>query len=446
MTDKNKTAASQAVRRETTINPFRRVKGMKDVLPGDYPAWDLVLRSALGLAEAHGFERIDTPVVENLGLYERSSGRTSDIVTKEMYSFVDKSGDRVALRPEATPGIVRSYIEHGWLNLPQPVKTIWYGPLFRHDKPQLGRYRQHYQINFDIFGEDSPLADVQLIFLAHQLLKDLEIEAQIDINSLGCPDCRPGYINKLLAHYKEKKHRDKLCPDCRKRLLKNPLRVLDCKESACIAAAQEAPQMVDHLCEPCKQHLVKILEFLDGLAVPYNLNSQLVRGLDYYTRTVFEIIVPSQSAQRPLSLGGGGRYDQLVEYLGGRPTPACGFAFGVERLLLHLDDNRVKLAASLVKPDIFLAQLGDGARLKSLLLFEDLRQTGLVVRQSFTKDSLKGQLALASQLGAKYTLIIGQKELLDGTILLRDMESGSQEVLDFKKAKSSIIKRLNKLN
>jgi histidyl-tRNA synthetase len=360
-----------------------------------------------------------------------------------MYNFVDKGGDRIALRPEATPGIVRSYIEHGWLNLPQPIKTLWYGPLFRHDKPQFGRYRQHHQINFDIFGEASQLADVQLIFLAYQVVKDLGIDAQIDINSLGCQDCRPGYINKLLAYYRERKHRDQLCLECRKRLLKNPLRILDCKEPSCIAAAQEAPQMIDHLCEPCKQHFVKILEFLDGLGVHYNLNSQLVRGLDYYTRTVFEIVVPSQTAERPLSLGGGGRYDQLVEYLGGRPTPACGFAFGVERLILQLDENHVKVANSRSKPDIFLAQLGDGARLKSLLLFEELRQAGLTISQCFTKDSLKAQLAIANQLGVKYTLIIGQKELLDGTILLRDMESSSQEVLDFKKIKAIMCKRLS---
>ncbi|HOF79527.1 MAG TPA: histidine--tRNA ligase [bacterium] len=444
MVEKNKTTVARPVKHEAAPSSFRRLKGMKDVLPGDYPVWDFVLRTAFRLADFHGFERVDTPVLENLSLYERSSGRTSDIVTKEMYSFVDKSGDRIALRPEATPGVVRSYIEHGWLNLPQPVKTLWYGPLFRHDKPQLGRYRQHHQINFDIFGEASPLADVQVIFLAHQIVSDLGIKAQVDINSLGCSDCRPNYINKLLAYYREKKHRDQLCQDCRKRLLKNPLRVLDCKEPACINVAREAPQMVDYLCDPCKQHFVKILEFLDGLSVPYNLNSQLVRGLDYYTRTVFELVVPSQTAERPLSLGGGGRYDQLVEYLGGRPTPACGFALGVERLILQLDENHVKVATSQDQPDIFLAQLGDGARLKSLLLFEELRQVGLTIRQSFTKDSLKAQLALASQVGAKYTLIIGQKELLDGTILLRDMESGSQEVLDFKKVKTIMAKRLGK--
>lgn len=444
MTEKNKTAAAKPAKRETLANPYRRVKGMKDVMPGDYPAWQMVLNTAFRLADFHDFQRIDTPVLENLGLYERSSGKTSDIVTKEMYSFVDKSGERIALRPEATPGIVRAYIEHGWLNLPQPVKTLWYGPLFRHDKPQLGRYRQHHQINFDIFGETSPMADVQLIFLAYQIIKDLGINGQIDINSLGCPDCRPGYVNKLLAYYKDRKRREQLCPDCKKRLLKNPLRVLDCKEPACIAVAAEAPQMIDYLCDPCKQHFVKILEFLDGLNVPYNLNSQLVRGLDYYTRTVFEITVPSETAERPLSLGGGGRYDQLVEYLGGRPTPACGFAFGVERLLLQIDEERVKVAASQERPDIFLAQLGDGARLKSLLLFEDLRQAGITIKQSFTKDSLKNQLALASQLGAKYALIIGQKEILDGTILLRDMESSSQEILDFKKVKAIVMKRLGK--
>ncbi|HPD07681.1 MAG TPA: histidine--tRNA ligase [Patescibacteria group bacterium] len=419
-----------------------RVKGMKDIQPGAYPAWEFLLQSAGRLARLRGFERIDTPVLESYSLYERSSGRTSDIVTKEMYSFLDKSGERLALRPEATPGIVRAYIEHGWFNLPQPVKTLWYGPLFRRDKPQLGRYRQHYQLNFDIFGEPGPLAEVELIFLIHELLNDWGIEAQIDINSLGCVDCRPNYINELVKYYKEKKHREQLCPDCRKRLIKNPLRLLDCKEPACEALAQGAPQLIDFLCEPCKQHLVKVLEFLDNLGIQYNLNSQLVRGLDYYNRTVFEVVMPSESAQRPLALGGGGRYDQLIESLGGRPTPACGFALGMERLLLYLDPNKVEVSQT--RPDVFLAQLGDGPRLKSLQLFEELRQAGLTVHQAFTKNSLKSQLALANQLKVKYALIIGQKELLDGTILLRDMESGSQEVLDLKRVKSIMLKRLAK--
>ncbi len=442
MSKKNNQTSGSTIQPRPAIRPIHRVKGMKDIQPGAYAAWDFLLQSAFKLADFHGFERIDTPVLESFGLYERSSGRTSDIVTKEMYSFVDKSGERLALRPEATPGIVRAYIEHGWFNLPQPLKTLWYGPLFRRDKPQLGRYRQHHQLNFDIFGEVGPWAEIQLIFLIHELLHDWGIKAQIDINSLGCADCRPNYTNELIKYYKDKKHREQLCPDCRRRLLKNPLRLLDCKEPACVALAQDAPQMIDHLCAPCKEHLVKVLEFLDNLGIQYNLNSQLVRGLDYYDRTVFEVVTPSTSANRPLALGGGGRYDHLIESLGGRPTPACGFALGIERLLLSLDPDKV--AASKKRPDVFLAQLGEGPRLKSLRLFEELRQAGLAVHQSFTKESLKGQLAIANQLKVKYTLILGQKELLDGTILLRDMESGSQEVADIKKIKPILLKRLAK--
>jgi len=433
---------------------FSRLRGMKDVLPDEYKYWNLVNKKAIELAKTYGFRRIETPVLESCELYERSTGKTSDIVTKEMFAFIDKNGERVALRPEATPSLVRSYIEQGMFNLPQPVKLAWLGSVFRHDKPQAGRWRQFSQFNLECLGEVSPVADAQLILIAHNFFKELQVEVIIQINSIGCKECRQEYLVKLEEYYKERGKRAKLCNDCKKRLGRNSLRLLDCKEKQCQALIADAPQMVDYLCEECKNHFIKVLEYLDELDIPYNLNPYLVRGLDYYNRTVFEIWpADSEAAMNKLedikaeqprqnALGGGGRYDDLVEYLGGRPTPACGFGIGIERVIAKIKEKNIPLKED-DQPDIFLAQLGERARRKAILLFEELRRAGFQVRQAFTKDSLKSQLELANKLGVKYSIILGQKEIMDGTILIRDMESGIQEVVDYKKIRLEIEKRLN---
>jgi len=390
-------------------------------------------------------------VLESLEMYERSTGKSSDIVTKEMYAFIDKSGDKVTLRPEATPGLVRAYIEHGMFNLPQPVKMYWFGPVFRHDKPQSGRLRQFSQFNIEMFGEDSPVADAQLVLIAYNFFKELQINVQIQINSIGCTECRKEYIEKLVTFYKERGRRTKLCNDCRKRLLKNPLRMLDCKEDGCVEMKSEAPQLVDFLDDSCREHFIKVLEYLDELDVPYNLDPFLVRGLDYYNRTVFEIapLIATEegeevSTKKQVALGGGGRYDSLVELMGGRPTPALGFAIGVERAILKIKENNIPLKHDTNKY-IFVAQLGDQAKRKAFSLFEELRRAGFYVRQAFTKDSLKAQLEEANRIGAKISLIMGQKEIMDGTILVRDMESGIQEVTDFKKIHNELEKRLSEM-
>jgi len=429
---------------------YNRLRGMKDVLFDEYKYWDIVLKKAGDLASYYGFKRIDTPVMERLDLYERSTGKDTDIVSKEMYSFVDKGGDKIALRPEATPGLVRAYIEHGMFNLPQPVKTFWTGPLFRHEKPQAGRLRQHNQFNLDIFGEESPVADAQLILIAYNFYSELQIPVQVEINSIGCKECRVEYLKKLDEFYKERGKRTKLCADCKKRFVKNPLRLLDCKEESCIAVREDAPQIVDYLCDDCRDHFIKVLEYLDELEIPYNLNPFLVRGLDYYNRTVFEIVPileddqDESSIKRQSSLGGGGRYDDLVEFLGGRPTPACGFGLGIERTITKIKEKNIPLSTDDI-PHIFIAQLGEQARRKTFVLFEEMRRAGYSVRQAFTKDSLKAQLEEANRIGAKHCLILGQKELLDGTIIIRDMSSGTQEVIDYKKIYSELNKRLEEL-
>lgn len=436
------------VRRNRFIS---RLRGTKDILPDEYKYWNLVIKKAVELSKSYGFRRMDTPVLENLELFERASGRGSDIVTKEMFSFIDKNGEKIALRPEATPGIVRSYIEHGMFNLPQPVKLFWLGQVFRHDKPQAGRFRQFSQFNLENIGEASPVADAELIAITYYFFRELQLEVIIQINSVGCASCRKEYLAKLENFYKERGRRAKLCNDCKKRLMKNPLRLLDCKEKACQAIAAEAPQIVDSLCDDCRNHFIKVLEYLDELNIPYNLNSTLVRGLDYYNRTVFEVWPssaealegkPAEDQSRQNAMGGGGRYDGLVEYMGGRPTPACGFAIGIERVILKIKEKSIPLCDE-EKGDLFLAHLGDPARRKIMVLFEELRKNGFKVREAFTKDSLKSQLEMANQAGVKYTLILGQKEIMDGTILIRDMESGIQEIVDYKKVVAEIEKRLS---
>jgi len=421
---------------------FKRIRGMKDILFDEYRYWDLVVNKAGNLAKTYSFKQISTPLLENLELYKRSSGKSSDIVNKEMYSFIDKNGEKLAIRPEATPGMARAYIEHGMFNLPQPIKMFWLDPLLRHEKPQSGRLRQHTQFDLEIFGEASPVADFMLILIAFNFFRELQINVHIQINSIGCRECRKEYISRLLEFYRERGKRSKLCPDCKKRIIKNPLRLLDCKEEKCIELRAEAPQIVDFLCDECRNHFIKVLEYLDELDIPYNLNSFLVRGLDYYTKTVFEILPAEDDLSRQSSLGGGGRFDELVENLGGRPTPACGFGIGLERVILKIKEKNIPLKRD-EENYVFIAQLGDQSRRKAIGLFEELRRGGINVRQSFTKDSLKAQLEEANRLGAKFTLILGQKEMIDGTILIRDMESGIQEVIDYKKIKNEIEKKLN---
>lgn len=445
-TSSKKEEAKPKIAKKKQADKFSRLRGMKDVLFDEYKYWDLVVKKATDLSRVYGFKRIETPIMERLELYQKATGEDTDIVSKEMYSFVDKNGDKVALRPEATPSLVRAYIDHGMFNLPQPVKMFWLGPVFRHDKPQSGRYRQFSQFDLEIFGEENSVADVMLILIAYNFFKELQIGVQIQINSIGCKECRKEYVKDLTEFYKERGKRTKLCNDCKKRFTKNPLRLLDCKEEDCIEVREDAPQIVDSLCDDCRDHFIKVLEYMDELEIPYNLNPYLVRGLDYYNRTVFEVWPVQEDgedgvAKSQMALGGGGRYDGLVEHMGGRPTPACGFGLGLERTILTIKEKNIPLVKN-TEDLVFITQLGEQARRKAMGLFEELRRAGLKIRQSFTKESLKAQLEEANRIGAKFSLIIGQKEVLDETILIRDMESGIQEIVDYKKVRSELEKRL----
>lgn len=416
------------------------VKGMKDIMPDEQRYWNLIKKKVDDIAFNYGFSRIDTPVVEFTDLFKRTVGEDTDIVNKEMYSFITQGGDKLSLRPETTASIVRAYIEHGMLNLPQPVKLYYFGPQYRHDKPQKGRYRQFWQLGFETLGSDDSVLDSQSIAISYLILKELGLDIEVQINSIGDDETRKKYFKVLKQYYSDKKN--KLCVDCKKRINKNPLRLLDCKNIKCKELAEDIPQIVDYLTEESKNHFMMVLEYLDELDIEYNLNTKIVRGLDYYNKTAWEIVEKGQGGKL-LALGGGGRYDGLASLLGGRDVPAVGFALGVERIILALHKNKIEVPKT-DKPDLYVAQLGLEPRKAALKLFEYLRKEGFRVIENMNKKGLKDQMDIANKKGVRFTLILGQKEINDETVLIRDMESGVQEIVDIKKVKREVEKRLNK--
>lgn len=418
-------------------------KGMHDILPADQPFWQHVVKKAKTLLYDYSFERLDTPLVEARELFERSVGEATDVVEKELYNFRTKGGDDLALRPEFTAGFARAYIEHGMHTWPHPVQLWTHGALFRHDNPQAGRLRQFHQINVESFGDENAATDAELIFIAYKILENIGLKnLVVKVNSIGDSNCRPQYIKALKDFYRIRGK--KLCGKCRNRLKTNILRVLDCNEATCREVTKEAPQIVDYLDEECKAHFKAVLEFLDEIKVPYILDSRLVRGLDYYTRTVFEIWPEEKPDNTGLqaALCSGGRYDKLVNLLGGPKTPASGWAMGIERIILALREAGIEPPGTRSQPKVFIAQLGELGKRKSLMLFEEFRKAGITARTSLGRDSIKSQLRIANRLNIKYTLIIGQKEALDGTVILREMDSGVQETIPSGKILDAVRLRL----
>jgi len=421
-------------------------KGMRDILPEDQKYLRHILKKSDQILDYYGFEKIDTPMVEPVDLFLRSAGETSDIMEKEIYTLKTKGGDVLALRPEGTAGVVRAYIENGMNVRPHPVKLSYWGPMFRHDQPQHGRYRQFYQLGAETIGDSSEAVDAELIFLGYKLLDMIGLDNyNVHINSLGDSNCRPGYLKALKDYYKNRTK--KLCLNCKNRLKTNILRLLDCKEAECVELSKEAPQTVDFLDDECRSHFKHVLEFLDEAKVPYILNPRLVRGLDYYTRTVFEFLPddPSNSSGQggaQSAVIAGGRYDKLVEMLGGSKTPAAGWAMGIDRVVLALKEKNVNVPEGLSKPKVFLVQLGEAAKRKSINLYESFRKAGIEAKSSIGRDSIKSQLRIANRLGVRFALIFGQKEALDGTIILREMDTGVQETIPLEKIVDEVKKRL----
>lgn len=416
------------------------VRGMKDITPREGRYWLEMYHVAEKIAEAYNFHYIETPIVEEASLFVRTIGRGTDVIDKEMYVFDDRDGSKLALRPEATASVARSYIAHGMHTLPQPVKMWYSGPMFRHDRPQAGRYRQFHQFGCETIGEHDPAIDAELVVTGYNFLRDLGIDTQVHINSIGTPEDRERYLVELLGYLRSK--RAFLSEESKKRMTKNPLRILDSKEEEDRLVIEEAPQILDWLSEHSKQYFMKVLEYLDDMEVPYVLTPRLVRGLDYYTDTVFEFYkVEEDTTKSQSALGGGGRYNLLIQELGGHQTPAAGFALGLERVLHamkkdeHIGDNALEK-----KSPIFFAHLGEPARRRTLYLIEQLRREGLILYHNISKPSLKSQLELANKHGASHALILGQKELQDGTIIIRDMASGIQEIVDQKKIGREIRK------
>lgn len=421
---------------------FQTPTGMRDILPEDQPYYQKVSRVVQELARFYGFQKIDTPILEDAELFSRGVGLSTDIVEKQMYAFRTRGGDAVAMRPEGTAPIARAYIQHGMFNLPQPVKLWYEGPFFRHEHPQAGRLRQFNQFGFEIIGEEDPVIDAQIIQIFFAALGELKLKNLIcEINSIGDSQCRP-YYKKVLVNYLRSRFAG-LCFNCRRRIKENPLRVLDCKEEKCQPIKTQAPQIVDHLCEECHSHFKNTLEFLDELSIPYHLNPFLVRGLDYYTKTVFEIYEGSvgKEISRYLALAGGGRYDSLIKILGGKAVPACGGAAGVERIIEVMKGQKVRMAPE-ANPKIFIAQIGVLAKRKSLKMIEEFRKAKIEIAESLGKDSLKTQLGRADKLGVLYTLILGQKEALEGAIIIREMASGKQDTVKLDKVVGEIRQRL----
>jgi len=414
--------------------------GMSDIMPEDQPYFKKIYKAAQSFSNFYGFKEITPPILEFTELFEKGTGQSTDIVEKQMYSLRTKGGDHLTLRPEFTPSIVRAYIEHGMQSWPQPVKLFCSGPVFRHERPQAGRFRQFYQINFEIFGSKKAIIDAEIIYLCYNFLQELGLKNLIiEINSIGDNECRPDY-RRLLVRYL-KKNEKFLCSDCRRRLKINPLRVMDCKQERCRKVVLGAPQIIDYLCKDCHSHFKKVLEFLDDLGLPYSLNPYLVRGLDYYTRTVFEIITEDESGKGQGSLIGGGRYDNLIKLFSRKNIPASGAAGGVERIIAAMKEQEIKLISK-PEPALFLAQLGDKAKIRALKLMESLKKANLLTAESLDKDSLTTQLRIANKLKVKYTLIIGEEEVNKNNLIIRDMQTGRQRVIKMDKAIQEIRKKL----
>jgi histidyl-tRNA synthetase len=404
---------------------FTALKGVQDILPPDIYIWQRIESLSRDVFSVYGFQEIRPPIIEYTGLFSRSIGETTDIVEKEMYTFSDRAGRSITLRPEGTASVVRAYIEHHLYNLPAPQKFFYSGPMFRYERPQKGRFRQFHQIGVEAFGVAAPEMDAEVISMLRILLERLGLKGlNFEINSLGCDRCRPLYRRSLIDFFSGKM--EHFCPDCKRRFEVNPLRLLDCKVERCIEMRRGSPEIIDFLCDDCKRHFDELLSLLNMMDIPFKINPEMVRGLDYYTRTTFEVTTQELGSQKAVAAGG--RYDRLVEEFGGPMTPGIGFAIGMERIVLLLKE---KGESGHPVPDLFIATLGKEAIKRGLMIGERLRKKGLWVEVNLEAPSLKSQLRKADRLSSRIVFIIGEEELASGRLKWKDMKKGSQGEIAF---------------
>ncbi len=418
---------------------YKIPRGTFDILPQDSYKWEYIRKKFRDIAELFNYREIVTPIFEQADLFERSVGNSTDIVQKEMYKFCDKKGRSLALRPEGTASVVRSYVENSSLQQESGTKLFYLGPMFRYDRPQKGRYRQFYQYGVEILGVKDPLADVEVIALGYLFLKDLGLSSfTLEINSIGCSECSPEYDKALVKYFN--RFKDSLCNDCLARLEKNPKRILDCKIPSCIDISQEAPSILDNLDEECRLDFDKIQEYLTALSIPFKVNSRIVRGLDYYQKTAFEFINNNLGAQNALL--GGGRYDGLVAQLGGKDVPGIGFAGGFERLIISMENEKLSFGKQPI-PQIFLILLGETARDSGIKILHDLRKAGISADFLMKPASIKSQMKQADRSRSPLTLILGDNELDQGIITLKNMNTGTQESISLNDLISVIKEKLS---
>ncbi len=429
------------VKKEKSKIILQAPRGMHDIWGEEYLFYQNIFDRAERVATYYGFQPIQTPILERTELFTMSTGATTDIVQRQMYTLRTRGGDFLALRPEFTPAVMRAYLEHGLHTLPQPVMFYSKGPLFRHENPQKGRFREFQSFNLEIIGEPKPIGDVMIIRILKSIFDDIGLAPiTFRINSIGDKECRPAFRKELVNYYRKKAKN--LCPDCKRRLNENPLRLLDCKNEKCQEVKKEAPQSINYLCPDCRHHFKEVLEALDSLDIPYVIDNHLVRGLDYYSRTVFEVFfsggenIPDNDA-----LAGGGRYDYLAKMLGKKDVPAMGAGMGVDRIVQLMTEKNISFKQK-KGPKIFLIQLGQDAKYKSLEITEMIRKAHLPLYQSISKDSLRGQLNLAAKLEMSYALILGQQEVLKDSIIIRDMRAGTQETVAIKDLVDVIKKKI----
>ena len=400
----------------------KAIKGTKDVLPKDVHKNQYIEATALDIASKFGYKEIRTPVFEHTELFQRGVGDTTDVVQKEMYTFDDKGGRSITLRPEGTAGAVRSYLENGLCNEELPQKVCYLISCYRYEKPQAGRLREFHQFGVECFGSASPLADAEIIALAKSLFDTLGVkDLSLEINSIGCPTCRAEYHKALKEYFSSRK--DELCNTCKSRLDRNPMRILDCKSPICHEIAEGAPVVIDYLCDECKEHFENVQKYLKAQNIEYTINPQIVRGLDYYTKTVFEFVSNSIGAQGTVC--GGGRYDGLVEELGGQHTPSLGFAMGIERLMLLMEAQGCEFPEA-EKPDLFIVALGEKATLKAVEIAKDMREEGFSALLDLNQRSVRAQMKYADKLGAKFNVVIGDNEVEAKTAKLKNMQTGEE--------------------